>query len=131
MPYTAPTAADLKTRYPAFTPVPDATIDYWIADAGRMVDASWFEADQKPAALSLAAHNMALSGVLPKTGAASLPAGVTRFRSASMDVGLSDAAANRALTGGYAATPYGQEFAVMLRRNRGGPRLVGCVGLPV
>ena len=54
---------------------------------------------------------------------------MTRFRSASMDVAVSEAAANRSLDTGYGSTRYGAEFAKLLRRHSGGPRLVGCVGL--
>lgn len=117
---------EFLTRYPAFSSVAGGTIAYWLRDAERTVTDRWREDDQAPARMALAAHNMAAGGLLPQTGAAAIPAGVTRFRSASMDVGLSEAAANRALKGGYGSTVYGQEFAVMERRNLGAPRLVGA-----
>jgi hypothetical protein len=63
---------------------------------------------------------------ITKTEAEQLPTGVTRFRSASMDVAVSETAANRSLGTGYSATRYGTEFAMLLRRHGGGPRLVGC-----
>lgn len=131
MPYVVPAAADLKARYPAFASVADNTITYWITDAQRIVTQSWAEGDYQPGILSLAAHNMALQKVpgLTTDAASNLPAGVTRFKSASVDIGISEAAANRTVSGGYAATPYGQEFAAMLRRNVGGAQLVGLVCL--
>lgn len=119
--------ATLRLRYPAFTAVDDAVITYWLTDAGRIVTEAW-GADYEPATFALAAHSMVLAGAAGiATGATSeIPAGVTRFRSGSMDVGISEKAANRLADGGYQATSYGQEFAVMLRRNCGAPRLVGC-----
>ncbi|MES3042671.1 DUF4054 domain-containing protein [Sphingomonas faeni] len=120
--------AKLRRRYAAFRNVDAADIAYWLDDAGRIVTEDW-GTDYEPGLLSLAAHNMSINGVpgITLSAAQQLPAGVTRFRSASMDVAVSNAAANRSVSGGYSSTIYGQEFAVMLRRNRGGPRLVGYV----
>ena len=120
--------ATLRLRYAAFENVTDERIQYWLTDAGRIVTEDWGD-DYEPATLALAAYHMSANRVPGMTLDASeqLPAGVTRFRSASMDVGLSDAAANRAVLGGYSSNVYGQEFLPMLRRNRGGPRLVGYV----
>lgn len=119
--------AVLRIRYPEFTGVDDAVIQYWLDDALRIVTVAWGP-DATPGQLALAAHNMSLSGVagINKTDAEQIPVGVTKFKSASMDVSVSEAAANRSLTGGYGATRYGQEFQIMLRRNAGGPFLVGC-----
>lgn len=119
--------AVLRIRYPAFTGVDDAVVQYWLDDALRIVTVAW-GSDAVPGQLALAAHNMALSGVagITKTDAEQMPAGVTKFKSASMDVSVSETAANRSLTGGYGATRYGQEFQIMLRRNAGGPFLAGC-----
>ncbi|MFS0771041.1 DUF4054 domain-containing protein [Sphingomonas sp. 1P08PE] len=127
-PVATATPADLKARYSAFVAVADNTIGYWLTDALRIVTPAWGE-DAIPGQIALAAHNMALDGVtgIAKTAADQLPAGVTRFRSASLDVAVSEAAANRSITGGYSATLYGREFAVMLHRNSGGPLLVGYV----
>lgn len=117
-----------RIRYPAFRAVDQATIAYWLKDADRFVNDGWGE-DADPARMAYAAHQMTVSGTpgLVKDAAASLPAGVTRFRSASMDVAISDSVASRSAAGGYSATSYGQEFAVMLRRNSGGPFLAGYV----
>lgn len=129
MPYTVPTASDLQTRYPAFAAVADATVDYWIADAQRVVATSWAEADYAPGLMALAAHNMALQGLGSAGGA--IPAGVTRFKSGSMEVAFSDAAASAQASGGLGATRYGIEFRTMLRRNSGGIGIVrGSTALP-
>lgn len=122
---TGATVAEFRIRYPTFAAVPDETVTYWLTDSLRIVTADW-GADAVPAQMAFAAHEMSSRGVLPAVGASAIPAGVTRFRSASMDVGISETAANWGLAGGYSTTAYGQEFAVFLRRHRGGPRLVGC-----
>lgn len=117
MPFAVPTAADLKARYPGFAAVPDATVSYWIADAQRVVTDAWIEADYPIAIMLHAAHELASQGLEAGAGAG-IPQGVTSFSSGSMDVSFSDAIASAT---GYAATRYGREFLVLLRRNRGGP----------
>ncbi|QTH19785.1 DUF4054 domain-containing protein [Rhizorhabdus wittichii] len=129
MAYTAPTPADLKMRYPAFAAVGDAVIQYWLDDALRFVTDCWIEDDRAAAMMAYAAHQMAMNG-LGGGIAGDLPAGLTRFRSGAMDVAFSDAAAARSAAGGYGATRYGQEFALLQRRSKGGARLVGCPARP-
>jgi hypothetical protein len=121
MAHIAPSPADLKARHAAFGAVADEVVQLWLTDAERFVDSGWLEDDYAPALISLAAHNMALQGL----GVAALPAGVTRFRSGAMDVAISTEAASASAGGGYRATSYGREFAALLRRNHGGPRLAG------
>ncbi|MGE7204912.1 DUF4054 domain-containing protein [Sphingomonas sp. NPDC019816] len=125
------TPADLKMRYPAFENVDDTRIQYWLTDADRYVTDAW-GADADPARLAYAAHKLVLSkapGIADDSDLAVLgiPTGVTKFKSASMDVQISEAASNRSLSSGWDATTYGEEFAVILRRNTGGPMLVGYV----
>lgn len=130
MAYTAPTPADLKARYPAFAAVDDETIQYWLTDAERFVDESWLEADYAPALMAVAAHHMADAGLGAQSGSASLPAGVTRFRSGQMDVTVSDSAASASAKGGFGSTRYGREYQAMLRRNFGGPRAIVAGTVP-
>lgn len=141
MAYTVPDAATLKTRYPAFADVADATVDYWIEDAQRIVTERWAEADYAPGLMALAAHNMSRNGVLaPAAGqvpsmeqaiSAISDSGLTSFRSGSFSAQMSDEAAKVSLAGGYASTRYGQEFEAMLRRNVGpGVRVVSGSGAP-
>ena len=136
MAFEAPTPADLKARYPAFTAVLDATVQYWLTDAERFVDTSWMEGDYAPALMARAAHSMAGEGLGAPSGVGALPQGVTRFKSGAMDVTIADAAAIASIKGGYSATRYGQEFERLLRRNFSGPRsaasgLSPCLGFPV
>ena len=124
MAYIAPTPANLKLRYPDFSSVDDAVIQYWITDSARGVDESWFETDYQPARLALAAHYMSRNGVGSGSNA-QIPAGVTAFRTGSMSVSFTDSAAAQQAAGGYSSTKYGQEYLEMLARNKGGPRVVG------
>lgn len=125
-PYTVPTAADLKLRFPAFAAVSNSVIEYWIADAQAVVTTDWISADYRPAIMALAAHNMARQGLgVGGIGSGDM-AGVTSFRSASFSVQFDAGAVKAAASGGYGSTIYGQDFAVYLRRNNGGPFLAGC-----
>lgn len=130
--YDKPTAGHFTARYPAFASVPASTIAYWLTDAERGVDTSWSERDYAPALMSLAAHNMALAGLGADSAAlGSLPAGVTRLKSGSFEVGMTDAAANARATGSFDATRYGQEYLTLLRRNKAGPLVSNTGTAPV
>jgi hypothetical protein len=131
MAYTVPTADELQTRYSAFADVADATVDYWIEDAQRFVDETWTEADYAPALMALAAHNMTLGGIGTDSASLSgLPAGVTRFKSGSFEASFTDDAANARMSGSFGATRYGQEYLLLLRRNKGGPRVQATGAVP-
>jgi hypothetical protein len=126
MPYDKPTPATLKLRYGAFDAVDDAKVQYWLTDAERFVDLSWPEADYAVGLMAKAADSMVRKGVagIAQDASASIPAGVTSFRSASFSATVTETAANRSITG---FNPYGAEFAALRRRLFGAPRLVGYV----
>ena len=130
MAHTAPTPANLKTRYSAFAGVADVTVQYWLTDAERYVDTTWAEGDYAPALMALAAHHMKLDGLGTQTAAGALPAGVTRFKSGTMDVTVSDSAASAAAEGSLRSTRYGLEFLAIRRRNFAGPRIVVAGTVP-
>lgn len=124
MAYTEPTAADLKTRYPAFASVADATVETYLGDAGSYVDQSWREADYIPAKVAMAAHLMALAGIGTRSEAATYAAaGINRIRSGNFDVSLSDSVVAKASGSGLEATAYGEAYKRLLRKNKGGPRV--------
>ncbi|MGV3481503.1 MAG: DUF4054 domain-containing protein [Sphingobium sp.] len=132
MAHVPPSAEELKERYPAFASVTEDIIEHWLADAQSTVTTGWIEADYAPAIMALAAHRMARNGTGPADAcAAGGMAGVTSFRSGAFSASFAEAAVSAAVKGGYASTPYGQDFAVYLRRNRAGPRVatggrLGC-----
>lgn len=119
MTYTTPTAAELKTRFPAFASVADATVDYWIADAEGPVGVNWDETERPNGVMLFAAHNMALLGFA--SGAGTVPAGVTSFKSGTFAVAVSDKLAGAS---GIYATLYGRMYSDLCRRLFGGARLV-------
>lgn len=122
--YDKPSPLHLVARYPAFASVPASTVQYWLTDAERYVDDSWAQGDFAPALLAKAASSMAKGGLGAASGAAAMPAGVTRFRSGAMDVTISDKVAEAAASGGIAAGIYEAEFIALRRRNFAGPRVV-------
>lgn len=127
MTYAPATATDLKARFPAFSGVADATIEYWLADARETVTDAWIESDRAPGEMELAAHSMAVLGIERPAGDAVgglAQMGVTAFKSASMSVNFDAETIQNQNSGGYGASKYGQMFLTRLRRNVAGPRLV-------
>ena len=133
MAYTAPTPATLKIRYPAFVDVPDATIQYWLDDAVRIVGtptgSDWLAADAPIGLMLYAAHELTKQGIGASATGLDVPAGVTSLRSGALSIGLSDDAAKASLSGGYERTAYGREFYLLLKQNRGGMRTTNA-GVP-
>lgn len=133
MAFAKPTPADLKQRYPAFAGVDDATIQFWLTDAERFVDESWIEGDYSPALQAAAAHAMAREGLDASSGA-TIPAGLTSFRSGSFAVTLSDTAASQSVAAGFGSSRYGRDYLALLAASKGGPRVTstglvaGCGG---
>jgi hypothetical protein len=131
MAYEAPEPADLIARYPAFTDVDEAVIQYWLTDAERFVDESWTEADYPIAIMAMAAHNMVLAGLGTEAAAtAGVPTGITNFKSGTFSVSFTDDAANANKTGALSSNRYGAEFAMLRRRNKGGPRVTATGTVP-
>lgn len=120
MAYEAPTAADLKARYPAFAAVADATLEALIADANRFVDSSWIEDDYAPAIMALAAHMGVMEGVLG-AGSGVSAGGVVltseKLGDASQSYAVGASATNDS-GNDYNATAYGRTFARLLRVNQ-------------
>jgi hypothetical protein len=128
--YAKPSPAHLAIKYPAFAAVAASTIQFWLTDAERYVTNAWSERDYAAGLMALAAHNMAVAGIgAEATALTGIPAGVTAMKSGSLALNFTPEAANARLTGDLSGTPYGQEYAGLLRRNRGGP-LVAPSGIP-
>jgi hypothetical protein len=131
MAYDVPTADELQVRYTAFADVDDAVVTYWITDAQRFVTEAWTETDYAVALMAMAAHNMALAGLGTQAAVTSgIPAGVRRFKSGSFEAEFTEQHANAAASGDLSSTRYGQEYALLLRRNRGGPRVTPTGTVP-
>lgn len=114
MPYTIPTAAEFKARFPAFSELDDTYINSMIAEAARNVDECWSEDDYQPAILYLTAHNISEEQSLG--GIYGTPGMVTTSK-------LGDAqdtyATNNSIDGNsiYGGTIYGRRFAQLQRLN--------------
>lgn len=128
MAYTVPTPDDLKAMFPAFASVDDATVGAWLTRAQREVDQSWPEGDYSYALMLVAAHLMASNGIGIASELSGLPEGVTDVHSGSFSMSISADAAKAASAGGYGSTRYGREFAALLKRVKGGPRVTGGIG---
>jgi hypothetical protein len=127
--YAKPSPAHLAIKYPVFAAVSPSTVQFWLTDAERYVTNAWSEGDYAAGLMALAAHNMALAGLGTEAEAlADLPAGVSRFKSGTLDVTLTEAAANARINGGSGSTIYGAEYQMLLRKNRAGP-LVASTGV--
>lgn len=127
MAYTAPTAADLKSRFPAFVNVADATVDIALGDAALMVDDSWnSQEDFTLGRLLYAAHVLTLDGHGSGAEAQAASAGTLGFR--SMKSGHLTLERFSSRSGGPAGgrinalelTTYGVRFKALLRPNRSG-----------
>jgi len=129
--YAKPLPPHLKARYPAFAAIDAGTIQYWLTDAERCVTEAWLEGDYAAGLMALAAHNMTLAGLgTDASSLAGVPSGITRMKSGSFELGLTDAAANARMTGSLDSSRYGQEYMALLRRNRGGPFVAPTGALP-
>jgi hypothetical protein len=118
-----PLLGEFRLRYPGFAGVSDQVVVYWMTKAVATVTECW-GTDYSDGIMLYAVIQIIKSGALALAGgSAELPVGVTRFKSASMDVAVSEKAAN-ALSD---ASGYEAEFVILRRRHCGGPRLVGYV----
>lgn len=129
--YAKPDAAHLILRYPAFVAVKTDTVRYWLTDAERGVDESWSEADYAAGLMALAAHNMTLAGQGAEAAAtADLPAGITSMKIGTLGLAFDHAITRAKATGSLESTRYGSEYMMLLRRNRGGPRVAPTGTVP-
>lgn len=125
MTYSRLTLDAFKATYPAFAALTDEPYDAWATKAERQVGESYGD-DQQDATELLTAHLLALNGIGISSAAAALAStGATSFKSGTFSATISESAVSQRVKGGYQASVYGQQFAVIQRRLFGGPRLVG------
>ena len=128
MAFTVPTADSLKSRFPSFDALDDATIDYALAEAAAQVDDSWLsQADFTLGRLLYAAHILTVEG--RGTGAeAKVAGGLAAFKtikSGALTLTRSDEA--EAVGGGIETTTFGKRFVRLQGLNRSGPALANVV----
>jgi len=107
MPYTIPTAAELKDRYPAFDAVSDTLIDAVIVDAARNVDESWIEADYQPAIMALAAHMLVDEGATGRN--VEVAGAITSSKLGDAQDSYSGLTSSQS-AGEFSSTSYGRKF---------------------
>lgn len=125
MAYTAPTADDLRTRFPTFASLGDTPVDAALADAALVVDDTWLsQADFTSGRLLYAAHILTLDGFGTGAEAQMAQAGALGFdimKSGSLTLQKSRAAVEEKYSSILDQTTFGKRFKEILRRNRGGP----------
>lgn len=124
MPYTKPTPAQLKARYPEFASVPDPTVQMFLDEAGSYVDDTWIERDYQPAYLAATAHLLAKGGY-PRTGSVSIPllgVGVKRRKVGDVETEYNVASSGGSVgsAGWWMSTPYGGSYYRLARMSIGG-----------
>lgn len=127
MAYDKPTRDELIVMFPEFTTVPEPTVNEYIDMASRNVDTSWFELDYKRAIILLAAHLMALAGLgtgPDSVGNASNMSIYQTIKSGTLTL-VRGAKASSNSGWGFDSTRYGRLFWMLLKQNRGGPRVTG------
>ena len=117
MAYTAPTASDLKTMYPAFASVADATVDTYLTRAMRSVDETWTEGDYADAIMLLACHLMAMNGIGSSNDAKA--SGFATIKSGNLTL-TREKAGDGSAPDPWGRTVYGVQFYSLLRQNKAG-----------
>ena len=132
MSYTQATAADVQGTFPRFAAVADATIETWLTQARRSVDASWTEDDRALGEMLLAAHYMTLEGLGTGTEAEIAAAGLGDFKSvrSGQFSFTRGEGGDMAAAGTLASTSYGRRWKELAKINRGGPRVSGTGTVP-
>lgn len=128
--YTRLTLAQFIAMFPAFATLTQGPYDLYVAKAEKRAAVCLGDFYQDGVEL-LTAHLLAKAGIGVDPGMAMLAStGATSFKSGTFSASISESVASSRARGGYQATPYGQEYAILLRENCGGPRLVGWLGGP-
>lgn len=128
MAFTAPSAADLKTRFPAFTSVGDSIVDIALGEAALRVDDTWSSQDNFTLGqLLYAAHVLTLDG--HGTGAEAKLAsggllGYSKFKSGALEVERMKG--EQSGMSMLDRTTYGQRFKELQSLNVSGPLVANC-----
>jgi len=124
MPYTVPTLAQFRTRFPAFAAKSDALIEMMLVEAAGRVDATWREADYQPAIMYLAAHLIATdasqTGEDIDDGSGTGDGDIDAESFSGMSISYKSASKTSAvsrLESDYDSTIYGRRFYHLLRVN--------------
>ncbi len=124
------TPAEFKTAKPQFADVPDETVQMYLNMAARYV----FDPENDDAVISFSCHLMTLEGLGTDAASASYRTGEASYQSIkSGQLTLTrfqrTAGEGTTFTSWLSQTPCGKFYALLLKMERGGPRIVsGGVG---
>lgn len=124
------TPIEFKTLKPQFAAVPDATVQMYLDMAARYA----FDPDNPDAIAALTCHFMTLDGLGTDAGSTSFRTGAASYqsiKSGQLTLTRYQKAAGEGTTWAswLGQTPCGQFYALLLRMERGGPRVAtGGVG---
>jgi hypothetical protein len=139
MTYTLPTADQLQAAFPAFADVPDATVDFWIERAARMVDTTWMEDDYQFAIMLLACHYMVGIGLGTGAQAQANLNGMSAYqtiRSGLLTLSRGSTSLSDTAPSPWGDTPYGVAWYWLAKRNKPavavavGPTVAGDIPAP-
>ncbi len=127
MSYDVPTVGDFIDRFPEFTDVSEYRITAVIGEAQAYVDTSWREADFSNALLFLTAHMLSMEGVLDTEIISGVPLdSVSQFKlgDASISFKGESSGSSGSSASEFGDTSYGRKYLSLLRKNKGGPRVI-------
>lgn len=131
MAYVKPTPADLKAMFPEFATVSDDIVQIYLDLANRFVDETWLEGDFANAIMFLAAHFLAIMGYGKSADTYSNLSIFQTIRSGSLTLTRFDKSQQTDDFMNFNATRYGKMYRMLLKMNKGGPRIVGGCFAPV
>lgn len=125
MTWVAPTSADFKARYPAFSSVEDATINAVLNETIPEVGETWIERTRSPAIMALTAHLLAVQGfgmgASAGGGGVAVSGAIKRRKVGDVEVEFAGVSGSTGSGSGalaqYRSTLYGQLYLEFMRKN--------------
>lgn len=130
MPYETLTPSRFKMLKPEFSGVDDSMVHVFITMASRFVDNSWTSGDYETAWAAMTCHLMTLEGLGTSTDAEIRRTGgskVSSIKSGTLSLtfaGSDGASPEIGSLDWFNSTPCGSFYYLLLKMNRGGPRLL-------
>ncbi len=124
MTVTIPTATSIKTRFPEFSAVADAIVEFSIEEARLEVTDAWtIGADL--AIVYLTAHYVAAAITASESGGTGGEGNIASESIGRLSISYAQtSAATAAVADDYSSTSYGRRYETLLERNFGGPRII-------
>ena len=121
------TPAEFKLAKPQFAAVPDATVQAYLDTAARFVDDSWGD-DADAALTAMTCHLMTMDGLGTDAQSQANASGASEYQTVRSGLltltRFQKAASTSTFKDWLMQTNCGQFYAILLRMNRGGPRVV-------